>query len=233
MLAALIDIGLMLGWALLMGVGQALAAMLGLPIRFGPFGYNLFSLALVVLPVTIAFTVLEAGRYEATPGKLKLGLRVRSDPWGDRLTWPRSLARNLLKLGLPWTLAQSAALALVSDPALDAIAGAAFAAIVPLAYLVSLFMGDGRTIYDWITGTQVITTAAGRRFAAPAPEPDLEPASEPDLEPAPEPDLESAPASNQQSVGIGHDEVNAVPDVRADDSPTETGLGVGRRVQSS
>jgi uncharacterized RDD family membrane protein YckC len=163
--AALIDVGLMLAWAAVVGSGLLAAVSLGADIRFGPFGYNLFFLALVVLPTTIAFTVLEAGRYEATPGKLRVGLRVRADPSAARIGWGRSLIRNLLKFGLPWTLAQAAILALVTAPAADAVMGALIAVLVPGAYLASLFLGHGRTLYDWLTSTMVITTAAGRRFA--------------------------------------------------------------------
>jgi uncharacterized RDD family membrane protein YckC len=242
MLAAAIDFGLMLGWALLMAALQPVVALLGVPIRFGPFGYNLFSLLLIVLPVTIAFTVLEAGRYEATPGKLKVGLRVRTDPLEDRVTWARSLARNLLKLGLPWSLGQSAALALLSDPTLDAILGAILASVVPLAYLVSLFVGDGRTIYDWLTGTQVITVAAGRRFAEPAPEPE-EPQAEPET-PAPrhqvivsgsstesemQADTTLEPPAHAGSPSRLEPDDHAV----ADDPPVDPHEGWGRRVQSS
>lgn len=171
MLAALIDLSLMFGWAALVGLGLGVTVLLGIPIGLGPFGYNLFSLLLVVLPTTIAFTVLEAGRYEATPGKLRVGLRVRTDPLGQRIGWVRSLARNLLKLGLPWALAQLAVLAFLTAPALDAAAGAFLAVLVPIAYLTSLFVGGGHTIYDWLTSTKVITTAAGRRFAAVDEEP--------------------------------------------------------------
>jgi hypothetical protein len=84
---------------------------------------------------------------------------------GARIGHLRSLARNLLKLGLPWTLAHLAVLALVTVPAPDAAAGALIAIVVPASYLVSLFVGSGRTPYDWLTGTVVIATAAGRRVA--------------------------------------------------------------------
>lgn len=165
-LAALIDLGIMLGWGVVVFLGLAVAAWFGVSVGFGPFGYHLFALGLVVLPLTVAYTVLEAGRYEATPGKLYVGLRVRCEPTLDRVGWLRSLARNLLKLGLPWTLAQSAALAVVSDPDLSAASGLLFAILVPAIYVASLFIGDGRTVYDWLTGTTVITTSMGRRFAA-------------------------------------------------------------------
>jgi uncharacterized RDD family membrane protein YckC len=168
-LAALVDTGLMAGWALLVWTVLAVLAFTGNPLRFGPFGYSLFSMLLVVLPVTITLTVLEAGRYQATPGKHRVGLRLRRDPSGDRVGWGRCLVRSLLKLGLPWALAQFAILALVTAPGLEAAIGVLFAIAVPAAYLTSLFVRNGHTLYDWLTGTKVITIAPGRRFAAPEP----------------------------------------------------------------
>lgn len=171
-LAALIDLGIMLGWGVVVFLGLAITAWLGVSVSFGPFGYNLFALGLVVLPITVVYTVMESGRYEATLGKLRVGLRVRVDPSMERVGWMRSLARNLLKLGLPWALGQSAALATISAPDLTAALGLLFAIAVPAAYLASLFIGDGRTVYDWLTGTMVITTSVGRRFADEPDEPE-------------------------------------------------------------
>ena len=84
---------------------------------------------------------------------------------GDRVTWPRSLLRNLLKLGLPWTLGHAGAVAVAYGGGWDAQLGAVLSLLVPVAYLVSLFAGSGRTIYDHLAGTTVIETAPGRRFA--------------------------------------------------------------------
>jgi len=108
---------------------------------------------------------MECGRYEATPGKLKFGLRVRRDPTGERITWARSLLRNLLKLGVPWTLGHLAAIALANGGGIDAQIGAIASMAVPIAYVVTLFVGDRRTIYDRLAGTMVISTEPGRRFA--------------------------------------------------------------------
>lgn len=165
-LAALVDIGLMLGWAVLVWTVLSILAFTGNPLRLGPFGYSLFAMLVVVLPVTITLTVLEAGRYQATPGKHRVGLRLRRDPSGDRVGWGRCLVRSLLKLGLPWALAQFAILALVTAPGPEAAIGVLFAVAVPVAYLTSLFVRNGHTLYDWLTGTKVITIAPGRRFAA-------------------------------------------------------------------
>jgi len=186
----LIDVGWMLAWAAVVTLVLGAVALAGVPIRLGPFGYNLFSMLLVVLPVTVALTLLEAGRYEATPGKHLVGLRVRRDPSGERVGWGRSLVRNLLKLGLPWALGQFAVLAVITSPAPDAALGALIALVVPAVYVASLFLDGGHTVYDWLTGTTVITVAAGRRFA----DPESDSAAEDD------PPTESWPAEFSPSV---------------------------------
>ena len=170
LLAGLIDVALMGAWALFAAAVVWVAVVAGVPPGTGLLGYNLLALLLVVLPVTLALTALEAGGFEATPGKLRVGLRVRVAATRARIGHVRSLARNLLKLGLPWTLAHLAVLAVVTVPTPDAAAGALIAIVVPTTYLVSLFVGSGRTPYDWLTGTVVIATAPGRRVADPSAE---------------------------------------------------------------
>jgi len=164
-LAGLIDLGLALVWALVVAAVGVPLYLTGRTAAVGPLALNLVGLALVVLPVTVALTLLECGRYEATPGKLKFGLRVRVDPTGARLSWQRSLLRNLLKLGVPWSLGHLAAIALAAGGGIDAQIGALLSMAVPIAYLITLFTGDGRTVYDRLAGTMVITTEPGRRFA--------------------------------------------------------------------
>jgi uncharacterized RDD family membrane protein YckC len=164
LLAGLVDVGLVLAWALVAGTAVVLVSV-GPARGVGPLVLNLIGIVVVVLPSTIGLTLLEAGRYEATPGKLKFGLRVRRDPSGERVGWGRSLLRNLLKVGLPWTLGHIAVIALGAAGGTGAVIGVLVAVAVPIAYLVSLFTGDGRTVYDHLAGTMVITTEPGRRFA--------------------------------------------------------------------
>lgn len=165
LLAGLIDVALMLAWALVVGA-VVLAVFRGAgPGAVGLLGLNLAGVAVVVLPATIGLTMLEAGRYEATPGKLKYGLRVRRDPTGERISWGRSFLRNLLKLGLPWVLVHLAVVSAAVTGGTAAWIGAVLSIAVPVAYVVSLLVGDGRTIYDHLAGTMVIGTEPGRRFA--------------------------------------------------------------------
>lgn len=166
LLAGAVDLGLMLAWGLLVAVGAWGLLAAGVLRGVGLLGLNLMGIAAVVLPATIALTALEAGRYEATPGKLRFGLRVRRDPTGERLSVGRSLLRNLLKLGLPWTLSHLAAISASVGGGPAAWFGALLCVAVPAAYVVSLVTGDGRTLYDHVAGTMVITTRPGRRVAA-------------------------------------------------------------------
>ena len=165
LLAGLIDLGLMLAWAAVVAAVLLPLWLAGGTTGVGLLGLNLVGLALVVLPATIGLTLLESGRYEATPGKLRLGLRVRRDPSGERIRPGRSLLRNLLKLGVPWALGHLAAVSLATGGGTDALVGALLTVAVPVGYLATLFTGDGRTVYDRLAGTMVISTAPGRRFA--------------------------------------------------------------------
>jgi hypothetical protein len=73
----------------------------------------------------------------------------------------RALLRNILKIGLPWTIGHAAVVAIVLGSGDSAAAGpvwvlTAVAYVLPLAYVISLFIGDGRTPYDRVAGTRVI-----------------------------------------------------------------------------
>lgn len=167
LLAGAIDAGLVLGWALAAaGIAGGLQSA-GVLRGQGLLALNLLGIAAVVLPATIGLTLLEAGRYEATPGKLRFGLRVRREESGERIGWARSLLRNLLKVGLPWTLLHLAVLTTVVSGGPAAWVGTIVAVALPCAYLASLLGRDGRTPYDHLAGTTVISTAPGRRFAEP------------------------------------------------------------------
>lgn len=165
LLAGAVDLGLLLAWAVLVGLVAWALQSAGMLRGVGLLGLNLVGIAAVVLPATILLTALEAGRYEATPGKLTFGLRVRREPDGARISWGRSLLRNLLKLGLPWTLVHLATITASVAGGVVAWIGAVLCVAVPLAYVASLLTGDGRTLYDHLAGTMVIPTRPGRRVA--------------------------------------------------------------------
>jgi GrpB-like predicted nucleotidyltransferase (UPF0157 family)/uncharacterized RDD family membrane protein YckC len=127
---------------------------------------QLMIFAVLTVPVTVWLAGWEATSSGATPGKRLLGLQVLTIS-GDRLTWPRSLLRTVLKFTLPWELAHTAWWNLllrsgnhgaVLDRLLLSLVCAAIA-----VYLVSLFVGSRRAPYDRITGTFVIANGGYRR----------------------------------------------------------------------
>ena len=77
-----------------------------------------------------------------------------------RISFPRALARNALKLALPWTIGHAAVIRIVSQGATGPVSWTtwlltAAAYLLPALYVASLLTGDGRTPYDRIAATQV------------------------------------------------------------------------------
>jgi uncharacterized RDD family membrane protein YckC len=156
--AWLIDGACILAWV-------AVTAAVGVPLALSgavrlvdPIAQNAVAALVVVVPVVLAAAVLES-RGGATPGKRALRLHVEHGATPPR--FGRALLRNALKIGLPWLIAHAAVFA-VAD------AGAAgqptpsgawvlllAAYVLPIAWVVSLFIGRGRTPYDRLAGTVV------------------------------------------------------------------------------
>lgn len=162
--AAAMDLGIGLGWSLLVfGAASGMVGLGWLPTH-GSLVVGMILLAVMVFPVTATLATLEAGRYEATWGKLRFGLRVRTVK-GERLGWGRAFLRNLLKLGLPWILGQLSLLSALHADATQATPGLAVSLILWLLFGWGALRGDGRTPYDHLLDTEVIPTVSGRRFA--------------------------------------------------------------------
>jgi uncharacterized RDD family membrane protein YckC len=124
---------------------------------------QLVAFAVLTAPVTLWFAGWEAGRGGATPGKRRLGLRVRTIGGGP-LAWPRSLGRTALKFTVPWELAHTAVWDMLVWPGersavLDAVLLSLANAVIAVD-LVSLFVGSRRTPYDRIAGT-IVTAEDG------------------------------------------------------------------------
>lgn len=128
-------------------------------VALSPLGWNALSFAVLVLPVTLWLAAWEAGAGGATPGKRLLGLRVRT-LHGDGLPWRRALARNAVKVMLPWELGHTAAFLLADSGAGVAatvtgmVAGCAACAL-GAGYVAALFIGAGRPPYDRAAGSRV------------------------------------------------------------------------------
>ncbi|MEN0072187.1 MAG: RDD family protein [Propionicimonas sp.] len=165
--AALVDLALVLGWVAVVSAVVVTLALSGAGPRLPPLQLNLVVGAAMVLPAIGWLTLTEGGRYGASPGKQWLGLRVlRTD--GDGLGRPRALVRNLAKLGLPWAIGHAAVVALLTTPApagADVWILLGIAVLLPVAYLVAAFLEGGRTPYDLLASSRVVTAATGRRVA--------------------------------------------------------------------
>jgi uncharacterized RDD family membrane protein YckC len=109
----------------------------------------------LTLPIALFFALPEGLGRRAGPGKRRLGLRLVG-PDGAPLGLRRSLLRSLIKF-LPWELAHTAVWRLPQrpdDPLLMALAliGMALTGV----YIATLFLGDGRTPYDRLSGSRVV-----------------------------------------------------------------------------
>jgi hypothetical protein len=163
--AWLVDWLLVLAWAgVVASVGVPLY-LTGVTAGLGTFAVNIIAVLVLVAPVTVALAALEAGRHQATIGKRSQHLMVTDAAGGGRLPFRRALGRNALKIALPWGIGHAAVFGIVADGAADPVSAwiwavTAVAYIVPLVYLVALFVGAGRTPYDRLSGTSVVLTTS-------------------------------------------------------------------------
>jgi uncharacterized RDD family membrane protein YckC len=151
-------------WLIISAYAVALAP-LGLllvdrSVRLPSLGWNAASFVVLIVPATVWLAAWESGRSGATPGKRLLGLRVRVSRKGD-LGRRRAVARNALKVALPWELGHTATFLLVDPRAsgstvLVGMASAVLAGALAAGYVASLFIGTGRTPYDHAAGTRVV-----------------------------------------------------------------------------
>jgi uncharacterized RDD family membrane protein YckC len=124
-----------------------------------PAAWNAVSFVLLIVPATGWLAGWEGGAGAASPGKRLLRLTVVV-PGRPRPGWRRALARNCLKIALPWELGHTAAFVLsdtTAGPAVAALgmASAIASCLLVATYVVSLFVGSGRTPYDRAAATRV------------------------------------------------------------------------------
>lgn len=123
-----------------------------------PILFNVLAFVVLVAPVTLFLATLESrGR---TIGKRVLSLRVTDAASSGRVPFSRALLRNSLKIALPWAIGHVAvygfASAFLEATPTWVYVVTALAYVLPVAYLVSLFVRSGRTPYDRLAGTMVI-----------------------------------------------------------------------------
>lgn len=160
----------MVDWLCIL-VWVALIATIGIPLYLAGItggltilAQNIIAVIILVVPVTLSFAGLESSAREASIGKRVCHLRVVNSPTGQRVSYPRALARNTLKIAVPWTSGHAAVFGIVASTAAGSIPPSvwlvtAFAYALPIAYVASLFFGTGRTLYDRISGTTVTKAA--------------------------------------------------------------------------
>jgi len=92
-------------------VWVAITAAIGVPLylsgvtpSMGPATLNLMAALMTVVPVTVGLTLLESSAREASVGKRTRQLHVVDAVTGLRVPFRRSILRNTLKIGVPWTI---------------------------------------------------------------------------------------------------------------------------------
>lgn len=153
-------------WILL---GLAALVPLGLVLRtwewtLGAGAWNALTFVITVLPVTLWLAWREAAPRGATPGKRRRGLRVVDDR-GALVPFRRTLARNVVKVAIPWELGHTVAFGFATTevdqapPAWLAVSGVVVYAVMGW-FVASLFVGSRRTPYDRLSGTRVVRQPA-------------------------------------------------------------------------
>lgn len=151
-------------WAAVIGAAVGLLRLAGIEWDLPALGGNIVSALALVLPVAVVFAVLESGPRQATPGKRLRKLRVVDAGSGDRIPLGRALVRNLLKIAVPWLIGHAAVYELVAsgpsgDVLLPTIVLTIAAYVLPIVYVVALFVGARRPLYDRVAGTSVVAIA--------------------------------------------------------------------------
>jgi uncharacterized RDD family membrane protein YckC len=159
LLAWLIDWLCVLGWVAVTAVVGVPLYLSGVTAAVGQVGLNVIATVVTVVPVVLWLSVSESSR-QATVGKRVRGLKVVDAATGAPVSFARALVRNTLKIGVPWLIGHAAAIAIVGASAEASVPPqvwvlTAVAYVLPLSYVVSLFIGSGRTPYDFVARTVV------------------------------------------------------------------------------
>jgi uncharacterized RDD family membrane protein YckC len=135
--------------ALLAAVVLLPVSLTGLKDELGPAATNVLVLAVVLVLETVVFGWLESTARKTTPGKRAVGLRVVDVTSHEPVTFRRGLVRNGVRFGPPLIILDALLYNAPTDLGLVVL-------IVPTIWVVSLFVGSGRTPYDRLAGTTVI-----------------------------------------------------------------------------
>ena len=158
LLAWVIDWLCILVWVAVVAVVGISLYLAGITGGLTVVAQNILATVILVVPVTLMLAGFESSAREASIGKRVRHLLVVSSRTGQRVSFRRALARNTMKLAVPWTVGHAAVYSIVAASAAGSIPPSiwvitAFAYVLPLVYIASLFFGTGRSPYDRISGT--------------------------------------------------------------------------------
>ena len=125
---------------------------------------QLVAFVALTLPVMLYFALNEASPWQGTLGKRALSIRVATHGAGGRLSFRRTLLRAALKFA-PWELAHTVLWRVegwpLESPQPTTVHWLGFALSLLWAgwYLVSLFVGSQRTIYDRAAASVVVRSS--------------------------------------------------------------------------
>jgi uncharacterized RDD family membrane protein YckC len=153
--AWMIDCAVILVWV-------GVVAAVGVPLYLAdmhrvadPLPLNIVGALTLIVPATIVMAALEASSRHATFGKRVMRLHVADAHNDAPLRFPRALARNALKIALPWLIAHAAVIELVQSNGQSTLAIVLLSAayVLPILYVAMLFAPAHRTAYDRISRT--------------------------------------------------------------------------------
>lgn len=161
LIAWLIDWLCLLAWVAVTAAVGVTLDVTGVTPDLSRGALNIIATVIVVVPVTGAFALLESSGWEATVGKRTRRLRVVDAESGSPVPFRRTLRRNFVKIALPWMIGHAVVFEIVTRDAAGQVPGwlwvaTAGAYVLPAFYVVSLFIGRGRTPYDWVSRTTVV-----------------------------------------------------------------------------
>ena len=125
---------------------------------------QLVAFVALTLPVILYFAVSEASPWQGTLGKRALKLQVAAHGDGSRLSFRRTLLRAALKFA-PWELAHTVLWRVdgwpLESPQPTTVHWLGFTLSLLWAgwYLVSLFVGSRRTLYDRMAASAVVRSS--------------------------------------------------------------------------
>lgn len=108
---------------------------------------------------TVIAARAESGPRQATWGKRRVGLRVEDLATGDRITFGRALARNTIKILIPWQTGHVTTIAAIwggfeeGDPLAYSASVVLYGSMA--AFAVMCLRGSGRGPHDLLAGTVV------------------------------------------------------------------------------